>query len=179
MGGEHRTVVFVVTSGLTSAWRQLTSGLKSSDETDEASGSITRLWFVWFTSNFVHLPPHKSRIQLSSNFLSENFIWRKVWRDPAAMMHNKGLQEDDIQKLHTTIKTRLIDERSLRMWWVRKRRKWNWSRSVWHVELLKMKKRGQFPDESVVEWELLMEQTELTSFFHLKNLYVSVCVMKD
>ncbi len=73
---------------------QVTSDLRSSDEVDETAGSITHSRFVWFTSNFVHLPPHKplvlrdkgmSRIQLSSNFLSENFIcqqnfiWRKAW----------------------------------------------------------------------------------------------------
>ena len=58
----------VVTSGLT-------SGLRSPDEDDEDAGSITRLRFVLFTSNFVHLPPRKplrkqgmSRIPLSSIF---------------------------------------------------------------------------------------------------------------
>ncbi len=45
-------VTLVVTSGLTSVWRQLTSGFRSSDEGDEAEGSITHLRFVWFTSNF-------------------------------------------------------------------------------------------------------------------------------
>jgi hypothetical protein len=50
---------FVVTSGLTSADIRLTSGLRSTDEADEAAGSITRLRFVRFFSNFVHLPPRK------------------------------------------------------------------------------------------------------------------------
>ncbi len=65
----------VVTSGLTSAssdWRQLTSVLRSSDETDETVGSITRLRFVRFTSNFVHLPPRKplkNRVCHAFNFL--------------------------------------------------------------------------------------------------------------
>ena len=45
----------VVTSGLTSVEVSLTSDVRSPDEVDEASGSITRLRFVWFTSNFVHL----------------------------------------------------------------------------------------------------------------------------
>ncbi len=61
---------------LTSGWRQLTSGLRSSDELDESVGSITRLRFVWFTSNFVHLPPHKpleNRICHTSNFLQKNY----------------------------------------------------------------------------------------------------------
>ncbi len=53
------TLFLVVTSGLTSTWRQLTSDLRSPDEADEAAGSITRLRFVWFSSNFVHLPPRK------------------------------------------------------------------------------------------------------------------------
>ena len=62
----------VVTSGLTSAWRQLMSGLRSSDEADETAGSITRLRLVWFTSNFVHLPPRnpfENRVCHASNFL--------------------------------------------------------------------------------------------------------------
>ncbi len=62
----------VVTSGLTSAWRQLTSGLRSPDEADEAAGSITRLRFVWFSSNFVHLPPRKAlekRVYHAPHFL--------------------------------------------------------------------------------------------------------------
>ncbi len=33
---------------------------RSPDETDEAAGSITRLRFVWFSSNFVHRPPRKA-----------------------------------------------------------------------------------------------------------------------
>ncbi len=65
----------VVTSGLTSADVRVTSGLRSPDEDDEDAGSITRLRFVLFTSNFVNLPPRKplrkqgmSRIPLSSIF---------------------------------------------------------------------------------------------------------------
>ena len=78
---SHTLRYLVVTSVLTSAWRHLTSGLRSPDEPDEVTGSITRLRFVWFTSNFEHLPRRKpsrkqgmSRIPLSSIFLSENFI---------------------------------------------------------------------------------------------------------
>ena len=37
-----------------------------------------------------------SHIQPSSKKISENFIWRKTWRNTAEMMLNKGLQEDDI-----------------------------------------------------------------------------------
>ncbi len=54
-----------LTSGLTSA-------LRSSDEDDETAGSITRLRFVWFTWNFVHLPPHnplENRVCHASNVL--------------------------------------------------------------------------------------------------------------
>ncbi len=74
--------VLVVTSVLTSVWRQLKSGLRSSDEPDEDEGSITRLRFVWFTSNFVHLPPRKpleNRVCHASNFLQ--FFYPKILCD--------------------------------------------------------------------------------------------------
>ncbi len=64
--------------------RQFTKRWKRITRPRYTVGSITRLRFVWFTSNYVHFPPHKplenrvtkgmSRIQPSSNFLSENFI---------------------------------------------------------------------------------------------------------
>jgi hypothetical protein len=52
------------------------SGLRSSDETDEVVGSITRVSFVSFTSNYVHLPPRKpleNRVCPVSNFLQKNY----------------------------------------------------------------------------------------------------------
>ncbi len=81
-------VVLVVTSDLTSPDVRLTSGLRSPDEVDEVAGSITRLRFVWFTSNFVDLPPLKlfgRRVCHASQFLqflSQNVIWRKTWQNP-------------------------------------------------------------------------------------------------
>ncbi len=91
---------------------------------------IWRRWRKWgrynsFKIRFIHFKfcspsssqtPRKqgtSHIQLSSNCLSEKFIWRNAWRDPAEMMHNKGLQEDDIQKLHKTATEQLNDQELL------------------------------------------------------------------
>ena len=53
----------VVTSALTSADVNLTSGTKSPEETDGAVGSVTRSVFARFTSSFLHLhlsPPSKT-----------------------------------------------------------------------------------------------------------------------
>ena len=63
-------------------WRQSDVALWSPDVTDEPTGSIPRLRFVWFTANFVHLPPLKSprkqgMLSHTSHFL-QNFI-RKFW----------------------------------------------------------------------------------------------------
>ena len=101
---------------LTSVWRQLlyqlTSGLRSPDEADEAAGTITRLRFVWFSSNFVHLPPrktlenricHASHLRLKFlQFFIRKFYLTENLTSQLERMRNKGLQEDDIQKLHTT-----------------------------------------------------------------------------
>ncbi len=95
------------------------SGLRSSDETDEDEGSITRLRFVWFTSNFVHLHPRKpleNRVCHAYNLLQNLYpkiLSDKTRRDPAEMMHDKGLQEDDIQKFHTTVPEQLTDQELL------------------------------------------------------------------
>jgi hypothetical protein len=64
----------VVTSSLTSADVNLTSGSRSPDETDGAVGSVTHSIFVRFTSNFVHLhplPPVQERVM--SRFSLINF----------------------------------------------------------------------------------------------------------
>jgi hypothetical protein len=68
--GQWLLLVLVVTSDLTSSVCvtsdptsgdvRLTSGLRWPDENDEVEDSITRLRFVWFSLNFVHLPPHKT-----------------------------------------------------------------------------------------------------------------------
>jgi hypothetical protein len=62
----------------------MTSSLRSPDETDETTGSITRLRFVWFTSIFCtpssSLAPSKTVYVTNLtffNFYFENFIWRK------------------------------------------------------------------------------------------------------
>ena len=109
----------VVTSVLTSAWRQLTSGLRSPDEPDEVTGSITRLRFVWFSSNFVHLPPRQpleNRVCHAPHFLQ--FFYPRILSDgkpdeKRAMMRNKVLREHTIQKFHTTAPEQLTDQELL------------------------------------------------------------------
>ncbi len=71
-----------VTSALTSADVSLTSGSRSPDETDGASGSVTHSIFVRFTSNFVHLhsfPPLQERVM--SRFSLINFFLPKFLLD--------------------------------------------------------------------------------------------------
>jgi hypothetical protein len=87
---------------------RLTSDLRSPDETDEAAGSITRLRFVGFTSNFVHIPPRKAlenRACQASHFLQffiqKFYLTGKPDEIQLEMMGN-GLQEEDTQKLHRT-----------------------------------------------------------------------------
>ncbi len=86
------TIRLVVTSDLTSAWRRLSSGLRSPDEADEAAGSITRLRFVWFSSNFVYRPPLKALEKgvchaphflqfLNPRILSDGKAWREERND--------------------------------------------------------------------------------------------------
>jgi hypothetical protein len=75
-----------------SAWRQLTSGLRSPTETDEAAGSITRWRFVWFSSNFVHLPRRETlekRVCHAPHFLHFfNDVTTKGQTGESTVLHN-------------------------------------------------------------------------------------------
>jgi hypothetical protein len=111
----------VVTSALTSADVSLTSGSRSPDETDGAAGSVTHSIFVRFTSNFVHLhslPPLQERVM--SRFSLINFFLPKFLLDVTSksltgreMPRKKGLEEAEIQKLHTTAPEHLTDDELL------------------------------------------------------------------
>ena len=100
----------------------LTSGSRSPDETDGAAGSVTHSIFVRFTSNFVHLhplPPLQERVM--SRFSLINFFLPKFLLDGnltksltgREMPRKKGLEEAEIQKLHTTAPEHLTDDELL------------------------------------------------------------------
>ena len=112
----------VVTSALTSADISLTSGTRSPDETDGTVGSVTHSIFVLFTSNFVHLhplPPLQERVM--SRFSLINFFLPKFQLDGnlrksltgREMQRKQGLEEAEIQKLHTTAPEHLTDDELL------------------------------------------------------------------
>ena len=96
---------------LTSTDVSLTSGIRSPDETDGVAGSVTPSIFVGFTSNFVNLhplPPLQERVM--SRFSLINFFLPKFLLDGnltksltgREIPRKKGLEEAEIQKLHTT-----------------------------------------------------------------------------
>ena len=112
----------VVTSALTSADVSLTSGTRSPDETDGAAGSVTHSIFVRFTSNFVHLHPLSPlQERVMSRFSLLNFFLPKFQLDGnltksltgREMKRKQGLEEAEIQKVHTTAPEHLTDDKLL------------------------------------------------------------------
>jgi hypothetical protein len=100
----------------------LTSCTRSPDETDGAVGSVTHSTFVRFTSNFVHLHPLSPlHERVMSRFSLMNFFDSKFLLDGnltkslkgREIPRKKGLEEEEIQKLHTTAPEHLTDEELL------------------------------------------------------------------
>jgi hypothetical protein len=112
----------VVMSALKSVDVNLTSGTRSPDETDGATGSVTHSIFIRFTSNFVHLhalPPLQervmSRFSLINFFLPQFLLDRNLTKSLTGreIPRTEGLEEVEIQKLDTTVPEHLTDDELL------------------------------------------------------------------